>query len=424
MLKIRLYLSLACVLAGMLGLRVCADEPVEKGPLFFVRDLLPDLELKTEVYSVAPMVEVKSFGYEFRISSDHGDYTARGMQQLDQILHELRVIEKLSEITQTGAFASSLSGSFTDPVSTTLGVARRPLASVTGLPGGVVRYLGGKVYQVRRGSGKAMDSYRDFRSKDDSDQEADEDDEKSSLGSSAGKLSRKHLGFESAKRKWARKLAVDPYSDNTALQQALGRIAWASTLGGFAGDFAVPSSEVFSYAGKARELVWDRPAYQIERELVSLLKKRGVSKELIHAFRDAPVYSLTEKMELCLSLESFAKSEDVAFILEYALRAESEEDAKLLIRTVSVLVKYTHEVSGIASVGERRGMLYAISNSGYEIYPLAVDYLHWTPLVYEALLSEDLKAPKREIWVSGNVSPIAKHRLEANDWLVFAGVGP
>ncbi|MDQ8182054.1 hypothetical protein [Pelagicoccus sp. SDUM812005] len=426
MLPFRIFALIASLLLGGVASLASVREPTEGPPILFARDVAPQVKLRTEAYTVSPMVEVREFAYTFRVTSTYGNFQVRGVPQLETLLHELEVIRKLAEVSQSEAFASSLSSSLTSPVATTVGVAKRPVAAVTGLPGGVVRYLGGKLYQVRRGSDKALESYREYRSKDDKEEPEPTVEEpkgkKKKLVSSAGKLSRKHLGHDSAKRRWARQLGVDPYSKNEVLQEALGRIAWASSLGGFAGDFAVPSSEVFSYAGKARELVWDRPAHQLEREIVDTLKDLGLEKGLIHEFRDTPIYSLTEKMELCFGFKSLKDSGDIAFLVDFALRAENDEDAELMIRTLEVLVSYSERVARIATIGERRGMLYACSDRGYDIYPLAVDYLHWTPLVYEALLSEELMAEKREIWVSGQVSPIAKLQLREHGWLVFEQV--
>ncbi len=420
MLPSRILAVVACFLLLGASLSARGDEPAEGPPVLFARDIAPKVPLRTEYYTVSPIVDVRGFAYTFRVHTEYGDFQARGLAQLEVLLHELEVIRKLEEVSQSEAFASSLSSSLTAPVATTMGVARRPVASVVGLPGGIVRYLGGKLYQVRRRSGKALETYRDYRHKDADEEKTEaEPKEKKKLVSSAGKLSRKHLGYDSAMRRWARQLGVDPYSKNEPLQDALRRIAWASTLGGFAGDFAVPSSEVFSYAGKARELVWDRPAHQLEREIVDTLKDIGLEKDLIHEFRDTPIYSLTEKMELCLGFRSLRDSGDIAFLVDFTLRAENDEDAELTIRTLGVLVSYSERVAGIASIGEKRGMLYACSDRGYEIYPLAVDYLHWTPLVYEALLSKELESAKREIWVSGRVSPIAKLQLRKHGWLVF-----
>lgn len=396
-------------------------EPEEGAPMFFARDLVPPELLRTDFYTVAPMVEVHGFGYQFRVESGGRDYVVRGVDELYKLLHELEVIQELAKIGQGEAFASSLTSSLSSPVVTTFGIAKRPVSSVAGLPSGIGRYLGGKLYQVGRGSSKAVTTIRSMT--DGEKEDASEAEEEQEKVSSARKLSRKHLGHDSAKRRWAKQLEVDPYSDNVVLQDALARIAWASTLGNLAGDFAVPSSEVFSYAGKARQLVWDKPAYQLERQLVANLKKCGVPKELWKEFRDTRVYSLTEKTHLGLDFLRLKRSGGVPFLVAFSLQAKSAEDAALFVRTVAVMVKYNDEVSELQSISEKRGLLYLTSKNGYDLYPLAVDYLFWTPLVSDALLSEELVADKREIWVTGIVSPIAKLRLRHHGWVVFDQVG-
>lgn len=431
----RRLISQRSVFVGWLAVCLCGllligsagaeePEPEEGAPVLLARELVDPSLLRSSFYSVNSVVEVKDLNYLFTVHSRHGEFHPMGVDELLKTLHELEVIEKLEEVSQTEAFANALAGSFKDPLVTSFGVARRPIASVVGLPGGIVRYLGGKVYQVKRGSGKAVATIRDLRSKDDADAAGDVDaeqdsQEKKTIGKRAGRLSRKHLGHDAAKRKWARKLKVDPYSDNMALQEALGRIAWASSLGDFAGDFAVPSSEVFSYAGRTQELVWDRPAHQLEREMMVALKNCAVERDLAFRFRDSSAYSLTEKTELRLWFESLKSTESVPFLVDFALKAETKEDANLFLRTVKLLARYAKEVDEIKSIGERRGLLVASSKNGYDIYPLAVDYLHWTPLVYEALLADELWGEKREIWVSGEVSPIARLRLKRNGWQVF-----
>lgn len=401
------------------------EEPIEGAPVFFARDLVDPKLLKSDCYRVKPVVELREFTYQFTIECDKGRYVANGKDDLYKVLHEIEVIEDLEEVSQTEAFAGAVSDTIASPFVTTFGVARRPIASVIGLPGGVARYLGGKLYQVKRGSDKAVLKFKEIRSSwdDEADSkelaEASEDDDKDTLTEKAGKLSRRHLGHDSAKRKWARKLAVDPYSNNLALQEALGRIAWATSIGEFAGDFAVPSSEVFSYAGKTRELVWDKPGHQLELEIMSALKKCGVNKDLAVEFRDSDVYSLTEKVDLSLAFLKLNPSNSVPFLVEYALRAETKEDTEAFLRTMEILVIYVCDVAEIRTIGERKGLLVASSTNGYDVYPLPVDYLHWTPLVYEPLLSEELWDEKREIWVAGQVSPISRMRLKHHGWEVF-----
>ncbi|MDQ8203756.1 hypothetical protein [Pelagicoccus sp. SDUM812003] len=397
-------------------------EPEEGAPVFFLEEVIPNCACKQPSYWVRPIVEVDDFRYAFQVESDFGKVVILGVENLREYLHELEVIESLQEIGQTEAFAKTLSKRFTDPVMTTFGVARRPISTVTGLPGGITRYIGGKLYQVSRTSRRAMDKLSD-RKDEEEEQVVEEDQEKVGTGKriarSTGSLSRKHLGYDSSKRKWARQFGVDPYSSNPALQEELGRIAWASSFGDFAGDFVVPASEVVSYAGKARELVWDTPAHLLEQRNEKLLKKLSVSKDVIQEFMDTDALSLTEKTQLCAQLESLSAVEGCVDLVEIVLEAKTYQDIGVLLDTIKLLEQYQSKVAPLASISLRQGMLSAVSENGYLVLPIAADFLHWTPVVSTALTSDAFKAEKREIWISGQVSGIAESRLRHYGWEVF-----
>lgn len=424
-LKLLIAFAGCCVLAAAPGIPA-PGEPVEGAPVFFARDVLPGWTLASPHYKISPIVEVEEFEFVFDIAARHGDYRARGLGELKRCLREIEAIARLGDVSQSRAFASSLSSSLSNPLVTTFGVARRPISSVTGLPGGIGRYLGGKWYQVKRGSEDALDKWRAFRAPDEEEEErvvteepADAASAPQRIGRSADKLSKRHLGHDGAKRKWARRLGVDPYSSNPALQEALGRIAWASSLGDFAGDFAMPGSEVFSYAGKAQELVWERPPHQLEREIIQRLANCGLAEQWIEAFIETETYSLTEKVALSLAMKELGATGNLALLVETLLEAETGRDAAVLIRTVELFAQYCGEVCPLASLRRVRGMLVGTSQKGYDVVPIAADYVHWTPLLYEALLAEGFVSDKREVWVAGEVSPVARLRLSHHGWEVF-----
>lgn len=394
------------------------SEPAEGAPVFFAKDLLPAELRSSAVHRVHPIVEVRDFAYIFKVESEYGDFETSGVAALRKLIHEIEVISMLEETSRSEAFAASLSRSFTEPVMMTVGIARRPISTVTGLPAGIVRYLGGKFHQVKRGSQKAMTKIKREEERKEPDSE-DSGTRTERLSRSAGELSKRHLGYDSAKRKWAQRLGVDPYSSNLALQEELGRISWASSLGDFAGDFAMPASEVVSYAGKAQELVWEKSPYQLERENEQRLKKANVSKELIRSFHDSEIYSITEKTELCITFSRLPDAEGLSELIEFALDAETETEATLIIQTLDLLGRYSREISPIERIVIKRGLIIAFAQNGYQLLPIAVDYLHWTPLVSQALLSAELAADKREIWLTGEASPIAKLRLKHYGWEVF-----
>lgn len=414
----------AVLICGMVLLcgSMAAAEPAEGAPLFFAADVAPKELLASKYHHVRPMVQVKDFQYEFSIESDFGVFTARGLGELESRVREVQAIAALKEVSQSEAFTKSFSETLTDPVATTIGVARRPIATVTGLPGGISRYISGKLFQVRRGSAKTVARIRGSDEKEKKDESGEvANTEEKTIGSRAGKLSKRHLGYNKAKREWAQRLSVDPYSDNMLLQDELGRIAWSSTIGGFAGDFAVPGSQVFSYTGKARKLVWDKSPSQLELENEKRLKRLGVSKESIREFLDYDYASLTQKTEFCLILTDLRRIEGHGILLDLLLESEDYEDVEVLLQTLELVASYAKEVSEVEHIFLARGMLAAHAKNGYNVIPLAADYLHWTPVIADAFLSPELAMDSREVWISGDISPIARSRLKANDWEVFSG---
>lgn len=430
----RTSLSLfALFLAGVVSASSRGEaEPEEGAPFLFAQELVEASLLQSDRHQVRPVVEVDNFSYVFRIESDYGKFEAVGLDEVRACVREIQAIERLNEITQTQAFARTVSDRLKDPVMVTVGIARRPVSTVVGLPVGIGRYLQGKLYQVTKSSEKAWTSVNEFVADGEKGEEAKAagetgaevaDGEKPSakvkIVDSTGKLGRRYLGYDSSKRTWAKRLGVDPYSDNEALQAALGRISWSSSLGAFASDFAAPSGDVFSYAGKAQELAWDRPPHQIEQSNQKTLKRLGIGKELLREFMASRSYSLTEKTAIVLSLAEMEDASGLVVALELALRAATKDEAKGFVETFRILETYDRQVSPVQRLVLREGLITADSISGYLMVPLAVDYLHWTSLISRPLLADSLAGEQREVWVSGQVSPIAAERLRVNRWHVF-----
>ncbi len=414
------------------GEPVADSEPEEGPPFLFAQEIVDASLLRSERHQVRPVVEVENFSYVFRIESEYGNFEVVGLESVRACVREIKAIEHLNELTQTQAFTKTVSDRIKDPVLVTVGIARRPVSTVVGLPVGIGRYLQGKLYQFTKRSEKAWATVNEFVDDDDRPSaEAAAADEaatpeadgaksvKVKIVDSTGKLGRRYLGYDSSKRSWAKRLGVDPYSDNEALQSALGRISWSSSLGAFAADFATPSGDVFSYAGKAQELAWDRPPHQIEQSNQKTLRRLGIGKELLRAFMATRAYSLTEKAAIVLSLAEMEDAAGLDLALELALQAATQDEAKGFVEMFRILENYDRDVSPIVNLELREGLITADTFGGYLMVPLAVDYLHWTSLISRPLLSGELAAEQREVWVSGRVSLIAAGRLRANRWHVF-----
>jgi hypothetical protein len=394
-------------------------EPIEGPPLLFTKDFIPAELQAGERFELSPLGHVVNFGYEFRLSSDFGEFDIRGIDMLAERVHEIAVLDKLEEISKTKAFTTSFSEALKDPVVKSWSVARRPISSVIRIPGGILRYLQGKFYQVKRGSEKVVAKTKRKR-KSDADKEESENREKvdgtvKKVGTTTRKLSRRHFGFEKAKRAWARRLKVDPYSTNEYLQLGLERIAWASTVGSFAGEFGIPTNAVLSYTLQTQEMVWNQSATELERRNFVSLGNMGVEHSALLVFNDLGTYTLTEKTLIVLALENM-EVEGRLSLVQLLMEAESRDEAQMMVKLVTMFGNYHRLVHPINCFSIRRGLAVAELGDGSMILPLALDYLHWTPEITDALLSDALVGEDRTLWIEGVASTIAKRRLEQCDW--------
>ena len=394
-------------------------EPDEGPPLVFSHHLVPEDLRGGERYQLGPIGHVVNFGYEFELYSDFGEYRVRGIDMLEKRVNEIHALERLEEISKTDAFAKSFSEVLKNPLVRTWIVARKPISTAAGVPGGVVRYMQGKFYEVKRGSRVVasktnLQNFKNREPKAPGDGESSEGTVKK-VGSATKKLSRRHLGFDRAKREWARRLKVDPYTTNDNLQYELERIAWASSVGSLAAEFAMPASSVLSYTLQAQEMVWSKSELELERLNSIALNNMGIEADVIMIFNDFDHYTLSEKTELVLTLEGL----DVEGRLELVrllLEVQGREEALLMVKIVSVFGNYSQLIRPLHRLEVRRGLAVAVSEEGSIILPLALDYLHWSPDLTDSLLSEEMEGVSRQLWISGTASSIAKRQLALRDW--------
>lgn len=398
---------------------VAESEPVEGPPLVFCNDIVPERLQSGNRFKLAPIGHVVNFGYEFELNSDYGDFHVRGIDKLEMRIHEIDALEKLEEISKTEAFATSFSEALRNPMVRTWAVARRPIKTVSRIPGGVIRYIQGKFFEVKRGSEKLAAKSREHRFRGEVDKKEPVTERVTGtarkVGSATKRLGRRHLGFDKAKRQWARRLQVDPYTTNEYLQIELERISWASSVGSFAGEFAIPASSVLSYTLQAQEMVWSKSEVELERLNSNELRKFGVDTSALVQFDELDYYTLTEKTEMVLALAEIDVEGRLDF-LQLLLEVKTREEALLMVQIVSIIGNYHRLVEPIEKVAIIRGLAVAIVEDGSMILPLALDYLHWSPEITEALLSKDLNKQPRALWISGSASSIAQRRLAANQW--------
>jgi hypothetical protein len=100
-----------------------------------------------------------------------------------------------------------------------------------------------------------------------------------------------------------------------------------------------------------------------------------------------------------------------------AITADSEEQARFLTDVLGALAKYNQTQTSLARIIVT-GTIIGRDRAGALIVPAELDYVVWTKRMAYFANRPDLAAPKRAIWLSGKMSPLAQRNFESRGWTI------
>lgn len=406
------HIPLMVLFSGIINIALGQSDEFEKVPTFKASGLIQHDLLESPYYTIHENVKMTRYGYQFAIERNGETTQVWSKELLLMRIQEFSAIEKLNEISKTEAFIYSLKVAAKNPIMSAVTLVKKPVTTIKGLPSGVSRYLKGKFYFARKTTSQISDEVRDL--------ENEEDDE--SITDKATRItndaSKEHLGYNKAKRLWARRLNVDPYSDNKELQSALERIAWATSIGFFAADAAIPGNDIISYTNNVRNIVWNTPAIELELQNDKRLKKVNLDSEIIKDFHEHPYYRLSDKTAISLDFETLNGIKNLSSLMEIVLGANDIYEGRMIVNLMKILRKYHRLKTPIQKIEIRRGVATAIDEDGILIFPIVIEHIYWTELVSEISRNKELNHPKRELWISGDATQTSIEQLGMLDWPV------
>jgi hypothetical protein len=245
------------------------------------------------------------------------------------------------------------------------------------------------------------------------------DPEKTARG--VGGVIKSAAGFDKAKLACAQQLGIDPYTDNSRLQEEMEKVAWAFFAGGLPLKIGVSvASGGASNAISAAEFVglpedlYQLTASELDFQDRSALKAMGVPQEridelfanpsLIRSVRHSMVGALSElnaagRLEI---LNPIAECDSVwrAYFLNDALQ----------------LLRWRNRSAAYQGFGVHGRLAVGVTPDGTVEVPAPVDYVIWTEEVAEFATREDLAPFKRRLILQGNLSNETTTQLTAAGW--------
>jgi hypothetical protein len=374
-------------------------------------DLLPAEQLRGPSHRVRDRVMTDGFLAHFEIDTDFGTFEAVGVPQVKRRIVEADAIRKLVETSKGDMFAEGLKRSINQPIDAVKNIVKDPVTSIKRAPKTVGHFFSKVGASVERGVEKIK-----------ADQEAGEGPSAAEIGRGA----RNAAGFDKAKLDTARQLGVDPYSDNTRLQEEMDKVTWAFFAGGLplrigaavaSAGVAVAATNMVGVPEETYALTQAELALRDNRSLTAM----GLKEEDIKAFQIQPNLSTTRRHRIVKSLEALPAAAGRGRIILLANSCENPGQADFLIaalemlaqrqRTAAANYKQLHVFGRLPGATTATGML--------EV-PAPVDHVTWTEQVAAFASRDDLGTAPKSLIHTGRLSPAATAGFAAAGWQTVA----
>ena len=357
----------------------------------------------------------------FTINSKYGSWQATGREMLGVRVSEIPAFGQLDKVSKSDAFASALGSAAVQPIKVAGDLITNPVDTVGNLFSGI----GNMVNRAGRTVGNAGQNASDgpapaakgIGNQGSTDQGT----------AQPGSIS-DPFGYNAARRDWARKVKIDPYTSNAALSAKLGDVAQASFLGGFAVDVTLgiviaPVHYATAAYDQGKLEAYQYPPVDVEMRNEARLKAMGIEGRPVRDFFRNRYFTPTLQTALVVALDSLGNVEGRGDVILFATNAVTEVQARYVVGSVMLLAQANRSGTPLARVRPLGNVLGASTRDAMLVVAVPLDMVAWTPIAEGFARREDLAGPQRSLLVSGTVTPRARQELTALGWSVSDNLG-
>ena len=376
-----------------------AGEPL---PVFRASELLPGQKLSGPAYRVEQRVRNNGFLNIYSVTVDGKSYAVAGDALMRIRLRELAALQRMAQISRTNIYKEAVKKGAMGPLRTAKGLITSPIQTVKGIGSGVATFFKGVGHSIFGGASEQEEG-----------------------------VLKTALGFDIAKRKFAYKFGIDPYTSFAPVKERLNEISWAGVAGGLtvsAAFSAIPGPAGGAMSGTKtgdamNRLIRDNTPAQLKKANAAKLRLMGVHASVAELFLEHPKYSPTQKTHIVEALALVGAGGRQEFI-QRAILVQDETMAFFMRRWAEMFSAYHRRVAQIGRF-VRLGMApFAQRPDGVLVGLFPIDHLAWTDWVARRHAS-NLKTIRGipgitggEIWIAGTISPKARKELEYENWVV------
>jgi hypothetical protein len=379
-----------------------AQSAVERPPTFSASQLLRGQNLTGPNYQISETVQNDGFLNHYTVTVEGRSYNVAGNATMRERLRELRALQRMEAMKRTDVYKKALKKSALGPLSTAKNLIMSPVSTIKGIGSGIGSMFSSVGHSLFGGA---------------SDQEE-------------GVL-KTAIGFAAAKRKFAHRFGIDPYTSFPPVKERLDEIAWSGVAGGLTvavGFAAIPGVggtvvSTTKTSDTMNNVIRDNTPAELKKNDGRKLRAMGVHKSVAAIFLEHPKYSPSERTRLVSALASVAATGREEFIQRASLAA-NETMAIFLRRWAEMIAAYNRRIQPVKRIIRIGKAPFAQRADGVLVGLFPIDYLAWTSSIARRHATNMKSLPgvsgvtAGEIWLEGSISPKAKQALIAQNWVV------
>jgi len=397
--------------SALLSAQAPADEAP---PAIGASSVLTATQLKGSHHTVEEKVSTPGFFHEFTVTSDFGTFTAVGRRELDRVIREINGLYELSQVSKSDIFIEAAGQSLINVGKGAANAVTKPAETAKGIGGGLKR-MG---TNLGRRTKRAVDEMGD------EDPELS-DEEKAAQGSGTTNAAYGVLGVNSAVRKWAAKVQVDPYTTNLTLKQALEGIAKIDAAGSLTTKFVVPLPPLVGPAATVGNLVWTTDPETLRKMNEARAKELGVADDAAKKFFLNNRLTLTMQTRVLAALHAVRPANAADFI-ETVTGARNRQEAIFFVHSAEMLQELNVKSPVKAILTDSRSMV-AVTKAGEGVALLPLDWLRETKSAVETMTElaararSELGATSLRLQTDAHVTDRAAQAFTTAGWTVRWG---
>jgi hypothetical protein len=402
---IQVVIALSAILVLQPKLGFSAQTGYESLPVLSASKILPPELLTGPNHRVQERVINDGFLNIYTIDSKFGQFKAVSTALLRERIQEINAMAEMDKLKGTKEYGTAVKESALSAMVAAKDMVFQPVSTLKTAASGVAvafRRAGDSVFGAKRSD------VEDSRFKN-------------------------LIGFSNYKREYAYDLGVDVYSRNEVLQDRLNEISWVGWAGGLtvsAAMAAVPGGAGIAMTAigttrLTREIFKNQPPADLRRTNTEKLTAMGIDPSTVEMFINGSIFSPREQTILVSALEEMRGVSDRDRFVQLAALTNNADMARFRQRQSEMYAGYHKAVSPLTqlvSVGQVPG---ARAKDGALVFNFPIDYLVWTDSLARLVANTDALAnqlpgvTRKELWITGNLSPRARAEMKRMGWVTF-----